>query len=215
MVVVPRYLLPLPPCPRKVRVGANSPSRCPTISSVTNTFMCCLPLWTMNVCPTNSGTMTHARAQVLTGCFSPLSFCFSTLWKSLGSTKGPFFSDLPMVSRRQCRSCEGVLVLSDLQLSVADRAPPPDDHLVRGFVPVAGAAALGQLAGRADRVPPALGPAFAAAVGVVDGVHRRAADVRAPAEPSLAPRLAQLDVHVVGIAHRPDRRPASGRNPAA
>src|SRR5262249_40011343 len=38
-----------PPWPRKVRVGANSPSLCPTMSSVTKTFMWALPLWTMNV----------------------------------------------------------------------------------------------------------------------------------------------------------------------
>ena len=50
----------------------------------------------MNVCPTNSGTIVHARAQVLIGSFVPMSFCFSTLANNLGLTKGPFFSDLPI-----------------------------------------------------------------------------------------------------------------------
>src|SRR5207249_10133130 len=35
-----------PECPLKIRVGANSPSLCPTMSSVTNSFMKFLPLWT-------------------------------------------------------------------------------------------------------------------------------------------------------------------------
>src|SRR5437899_12919762 len=42
--------LPLPPLwPRNVRVGANSPSLCPTMSSVTKTFMNWRPLWTKKV----------------------------------------------------------------------------------------------------------------------------------------------------------------------
>src|SRR5688500_5508791 len=48
------FLLPL--CPLKVRVGANSPSLCPIISSVTNNFMKCRPLWIRNVWPMKSGT---------------------------------------------------------------------------------------------------------------------------------------------------------------
>ena len=41
------------------------------MSSVTNTFKCVLPLWTMNVWPTNSGTIVQARAQVLIGSLIP------------------------------------------------------------------------------------------------------------------------------------------------
>ena len=63
-----------PPCPRNVRVGANSPSLCPTMSSVMNTFMKRFPLWTMKVCDTNSGTTVQARAQVLMGSLTPESF---------------------------------------------------------------------------------------------------------------------------------------------
>src|SRR3954469_11555395 len=38
--------LPLESCPRYVRVGANSPSLCPTIDSLTNTGTCLRPSWT-------------------------------------------------------------------------------------------------------------------------------------------------------------------------
>jgi hypothetical protein len=38
------FFPPLPPCPRKLRVGANSPNLWPTMSSVTNTFRCSFPL---------------------------------------------------------------------------------------------------------------------------------------------------------------------------
>src|SRR5690242_12977121 len=59
----------LPPCPRNVRVGANSPSLWPTISSVTYTLRWVRPLWTRNVKPMNSGVMVDRRDQVLIGSF--------------------------------------------------------------------------------------------------------------------------------------------------
>ena len=37
------------------------------MSSVTNTFRKLFPLWTLKVCPTKSGEIVHARAQVLIG----------------------------------------------------------------------------------------------------------------------------------------------------
>src|SRR5690348_6631955 len=58
------------------------------MSSVTKTLVCCLPLWTRKVCPTNSGTIVQARFQVLIGSrFMPIP---STLENSFGSTYGPF-----------------------------------------------------------------------------------------------------------------------------
>src|SRR5688500_18681882 len=69
----------LPEWPRNVRVGENSPSLCPTMSSCTNTFRNLFPLCTSNVCPTNSGMMVHARAQVLMGCLARFSFSLETL----------------------------------------------------------------------------------------------------------------------------------------
>src|SRR5215470_8345986 len=47
----------LPPLwPRNIRVGANSPSLWPIMSSVTNNLTNCRPLWIMNVWPMKSGT---------------------------------------------------------------------------------------------------------------------------------------------------------------
>src|SRR5947209_20502474 len=43
------------PCPRKCRVGANSPSRWPTMFSLMNTGTCLRPSCTAMVCPTMSG----------------------------------------------------------------------------------------------------------------------------------------------------------------
>src|SRR6185312_3544996 len=65
----------LPPeCERKVRVGANSPSLCPTIDSEMKTGTCFLPSWTAIVWPTISGKIVEARDQVLVICFLPASF---------------------------------------------------------------------------------------------------------------------------------------------
>src|SRR4051812_6771009 len=50
-----------PPWPRKVRVTANSPSLCPTMLSVMNTWLNDLPLCTAKVWPMKSGTTVHAR----------------------------------------------------------------------------------------------------------------------------------------------------------
>src|SRR5262245_45909805 len=77
-------------CPRKVRVGENSPSRWPTMSSVTYTFRNTRPLWTMNVCPTNSGTMTLGRDHVWIGSFAPFLFMASTFFISFALMNGPF-----------------------------------------------------------------------------------------------------------------------------
>src|ERR1051326_8310662 len=66
-------------------------------------------------------------------------------------------------------------------------------------------AALGQHAARRHGVPSALRASLAAAVRVVDGVHGRAAHVRAPAAVPVATGLAHADVLVVGVAEAPDR----------
>src|SRR4051812_16243748 len=62
------------------------------MSSCTNTRRNLLPLCTSNVCPTNSGIMVHARAQVLMGCLARFSLSFETLRNSFSSTYGPFFA---------------------------------------------------------------------------------------------------------------------------
>src|SRR6185503_10128748 len=79
-----------PAWPRNVRVGANSPSLCPTICSLTNTGTCLRPSWTAIVCPTISGKIVDARDQVRIIRFSPLAFIDSMRPSSRSSTKGPF-----------------------------------------------------------------------------------------------------------------------------
>ena len=63
-----------PAWPLKVRVGANSPSLCPTMSSVIYTGTCLRPSWTAMVWPTKSGKIMEDLLQVLTIFFSPAAF---------------------------------------------------------------------------------------------------------------------------------------------
>src|SRR5205807_9848279 len=82
------------PWPRKCRVGANSPSRCPTMFSLMNTGTCLRPSWTATVCPTISGKIVDARAHVRTTRLSREAFSRAILSARLWSMYGPFFSDL-------------------------------------------------------------------------------------------------------------------------
>src|SRR5271157_2129151 len=84
------------------------------------------------------------------------------------------------------------------------RVPRCDDELV-GRLVGPGPFALGRLAPRGDGMTSAGRLAFAAAVGMIDWIHRDAAVVRAPAEPAAAARLAERGVHVVRVRHRADR----------
>src|SRR6185437_7479685 len=93
-------------------------------------------------------------------------------------------------------------------------APAADDQLVRFLVLAPGALAERRHAPRRDRVAAALRLALAAAVRVVDGVHRGAANRRALAAPAAAAGLAARDVLVVEVADLPDRR-ATGERDAA
>ena len=74
------------------------------------------------------------------------------------------------------------------------------DLLLRVFLPLVG------LPHGRDRMTAARGAAFAAAVRMIDRVHRDAAIVRTLAEPAIAAGLADRGVHVVGVRHRADRR---------
>src|SRR5262249_32904658 len=67
---------------------------------------------------------------------------------------------------------------------------------------------------RGDRMPAALRLALAAAVRVVDRVHRGAAHGRALALPAAAPRLAARDVLVVDVADLADGRAGGERHSA-
>src|SRR5688572_14285067 len=141
-------------CPRNVRVGENSPSRCPTMSSVTNTFRCLLPLWTMNVCPTKSGMIVEDRAHVVIGSLAPESFCRSTFLSRSGATNGPFLSERPMA-------------LLPFLVHAA-----PHDEAAGELARVARLAALGELAPGRRRLAAFAGAAFAAAVRVRVRAHR-------------------------------------------
>src|SRR5262249_55243297 len=86
-------------CPLKIRVGANSPSLCPTMFSVTYTGMNLRPLWTASVWPTISGTTVDRRDQVLMTFFSAPRFITSTFSRRWVSTKGPFLTERPIDPR--------------------------------------------------------------------------------------------------------------------
>src|SRR3954464_12733350 len=92
------------------------------------------------------------------------------------------------------------------------RPPPPDDRRRARLPLLPGLPALGQLAGRRARVPPALAPPLAPAHRVADRVLGDAPLVRLFAHPPLAAGLPQADVHVVGVRDRPDARPARDRD---
>src|SRR5437899_12494391 len=77
--------------PLNVRDGANSPSLCPIICSVTYTGINFLPLCTAMVWPIMSGTIVDRRDQVFTTFFSLRVFSASTLSRKWPSTNGPFF----------------------------------------------------------------------------------------------------------------------------
>ena len=83
--------------PLKIRVGANSPSLCPTMFSVTYTGMNFFPLWTASVWPTMSGRTVERRDHVFSTRFSPEAFSALILSRSGASTNGPFFVERDIV----------------------------------------------------------------------------------------------------------------------
>src|SRR3569833_1529384 len=99
-----------------------------------------------------------------------------------------------------------------INLIVALESPKPlintllattDDHAVGALVR-AGLITLGRRAPRAHRMTTALGAAFAAAVRMVDRVHRRAAHRRADAAPALRAGLAERTQNVLLVADLAD-----------
>src|SRR5271165_4595905 len=73
--------------------------------------------------------------------------------------------------------------------SLLARVPRYDDELVGGFVGP-GLLTLGRLAPRGNGMTAAGRLPFAAAMGMIDRIHRNAAVVRPAAEPAIAPGLA-------------------------
>src|SRR5262245_5204432 len=140
--------------PRNMRVWLNSPSLWPTMSSVTNTSRNARPLWTWKVWPTNSGTMVHARAQVLIGCRRLVVLSRSTFRYRLSTTFGPFFSERDIGDQQS---------VSEFQLSVAAALATSQNPRVGPLVGMPGPAALGLGAGGTRGFASALGAALAAA----------------------------------------------------
>src|SRR5207245_11690811 len=83
-----------PECARKVRVGANSPSLCPTICSEMNTGTCLRPSCTAIVWPTISGKTVELRDHVRIMFLLPEAFMAVIRLSSRSCTKGPFLLDL-------------------------------------------------------------------------------------------------------------------------
>src|ERR1019366_4726325 len=84
--------------PLNVLVGANSPSLCPIICSVTYTGINFLPLCTAIVWPIMSGRIVDRRDHVLITFFSLRAFIPATLIRRWSSMNGPFLSERPIVS---------------------------------------------------------------------------------------------------------------------
>src|SRR5665648_1266432 len=67
------------------------------MSSVTYTGTCFLPSCTAIVCPTIWGNIVDGLDQVFNTFFSLAAFISTITLSSLAFTKGPFFSDLPII----------------------------------------------------------------------------------------------------------------------
>ena len=174
-----------PAWPRNVRVGANSPSLCPTICSEMNTGHVLAPVVDRDRVPDHLGE-DGRRARP--GADHPLGARRVHLLDPLisrSSTNGPFFE----------------LRLTGYVLSAATAA---DDQLVGFLVLAARALAERRHAPRRHRVTAALRLALAATVRMVDRVHRRAAHRRPLALPPAAARLAARHVLVVDVPDLPD-----------
>src|SRR5207248_2747761 len=113
----------------------------------------------------------------------------------------PFLHERPLLARPR-----------HLAASLLAAAAAADDQLVRFLVLAARALAERRHTPRRHRVATALRLALASAVGVVDGVHRGAADRGALAAPAATAGLAAGDVLVVDVPYLTDRRPARERH---
>src|SRR5690606_9756130 len=178
---LPAFLSPA--CEWNVRVGANSPSLCPTMFSVTNTGTNFRPLCTANVRPTASGMIVERRDQVLIGFLSPelvVASIFLSRWPSMN---GPF-----LILR----------AISALRLAMLD------DHRIRALV-VPRLLALGEQAPGRGRVTPAV-PARAAVVRTAPQPPAPArlaeADVLVLEVGDLTDARAASDVHATHLAAR-------------
>src|SRR3989304_9693378 len=150
--------------------------------SVMKMGTCLRPAWTPMVSPTIWGMMVDARDHVRMTVLWPERWIISTLFSSLGSTKGPFFVEL-----------DKLFLL-----------PPAHDVLI-ALLAAPRPVAEGRLA------PGGLGPghtdgrlALAAAVGVVARVHGGAPHLGPSPLPADPTRLPHLDNAVLDVAYLAD-----------
>src|SRR3954471_24576799 len=126
--------------------------------------------------------MVERRLQILITSWRPDARAASAFFSSEASTNGPFQTERTMVRR------------SLLLPLVAAYENESVGRLVGARL-----LALSGLAPWSDRVTTAGGAALAAAVRMVNRVHRHAAIVRPAAEPARTAGLADRDVHVIGV----------------
>src|SRR5215211_1316140 len=122
--------------------------------------------------------------------------------RSRSSTKGPFFEDRLMSG--SSASCQ-LPAASALPLALLPAPPPAHDEPARWLLLLAGPVAQRRNAPGRSRVATGGVVGLAAAVRVVDGVHRDAARLRPLAAVARAARLAELDELVLGVADGSDR----------
>src|SRR5438034_9986953 len=146
--------------------------------------MCCLPLCTAIVSPTNSGVIVERRDHVLIGRLSLVARAASTFFDRWSSTNGPFLIERAIFYPRLAFG----------------RMPAAHDHGVGALVP-ARLVALGRRAPGRDRVAAAVGPA---AVGVIHGIHADAPDRGTDAAPAIGTGLADGTQVVLLVAHFAD-----------
>src|SRR5882762_7115219 len=90
-------------------------------------------------------------------------------------------------------------------------SPISHDHLLRTLVPARLVAPRRLSPGR-YRIAAARGLALAAAVRMVDRIHRHAAHVRPDSAPARAPGFTQRNIFMLDVAYLAHRRPALNRN---
>src|SRR5581483_4664866 len=137
--------------------------------------------------------MTEARAQVRMTFLSRVRFILSIFSFRDALMNGPFLDE-----RLTCCGSPRLL-LSSLLFAAAD------DQLVRGLLGLARAQAQGRLAPRRLRVSTGSRLALATTVGMVAGVHGRAADGGPHAEPAAPAGLATGLVLVLDVTDLADR----------
>src|SRR3989338_2758704 len=146
------------------------------------TGMCCLPLCTAIVRPTNSGNTVERRDQVFTGRLSLVARTVSTFLSKCASTNGPFFN-------------ERALFFYPLNLKATAH-----DHPACALVTTC-AETLCRHTPRADRVAAGGSLAFAAAMRVIDRVHDHATNSRPDAAPAHRTSFTNRAQAVLRITH--------------